>query len=322
MARALTMAYSLRMKDGALVLVDCLGFRGIWNRVNPEELIGRLKSIETKAAARVVPKYSSSMLSFGPVRFHLRLLSDTVVLSIQYEPSAYADGAEPDERQKNLLVSVACESASVLAYLFMDSEMPLPLRGCVSFGPHLCDGNFLIGPAVDQAAEYMNEPEGAFIWALPAVAERHKSFRARCLAIMELPNEMIMAAHRMAAERGADAAEGLLKHPEAGSDLFVEALRLTYAQILATPTIMENYPMPIKRGSVIDAAIINPFISARNEEDRKRIMNRYDQFLKGDRIDIWMKRQNTLKFLALAEKASAEFRQSLGSGDLPQKSQG
>jgi hypothetical protein len=310
------------MKDGALVLVDCLGFRGIWSRVNPEELIGRLKSVELQAAARVVPKYSSSMLSFGPVRFHLRLLSDTVVLSIQYEPDAYADGAEPDERQKNLLVSVACESAAVLAYLFMDSEMPLPLRGCVSFGPHLCDCNFLIGPAVDQAAEYMNEPEGAFIWVLPGVAERHKSFRGRALAIMELPNETIMAAHRMAAERGADAAEGLLKHPEAGSDLFVEALRLTYAQILASPTIMENYPMPIKRGSVIDAAIINPFISARNEEDRKRIMNRYDQFLKGDRIDIWMKRQNTLKFLALAEKAAAEFRQGLSSGDFPQNSQG
>jgi hypothetical protein len=150
------------------------------------------------------------MLSFGPIRFHLRLLSDTVVLSIQYEPDAYADGAVPDERQKNLLVSVACESAAVLAYLFMDSEMPLPLRGCVSFGGHLCDGNFLIGPAVDQAAEYMNEPEGAFIWVLPGVAERHKTFRARSLAIMEAPNEIIMAAQCMAAERGADVAEELL----------------------------------------------------------------------------------------------------------------
>jgi len=313
-------AYSLRMKDGALVLVDCLGFRGIWNRVNPQQLIDRLKLIETEAAARVVPRYSSSMLSFGPIRFHLRLLSDTVVLSIQYEPDAYADGAVPDERQKNLLVSVACESAAVLAYLFMDSEMPLPLRGCVSFGGHLCDGNFLIGPAVDQAAEYMNEPEGAFIWVLPGVAERHKTFRARSLAITEAPNEIIMAAQRMAAERGADVAEELLKHTEAGSELFVEALRLTYAQILAAPTIIENYPMPIKRGSVIDAAVINPFMAARNEEDRKRIMNRYDEFLKGGRIDIWMKRQNTLKFLALAEKAAAEFRQSLGSGERPQKS--
>ena len=309
------------MREGALILADCLGFRGIWNRVNPEKLIGRLKSIESEAASRVVPKYSSSMLSFGPVRFHLRLLSDTVVLSIQYEPGAYAHGSEPDERQKNLLVSVACESAAVLAYLFMDNDMPLPLRGCVSFGPHLCDGTFLIGPAVDQAAEYMNEPEGAFIWVLPGVAERHRSFRARSLDLMALPNEMIMAAHEIAAKRGADAAEGMLKHPEAGSELFIEALRLTYTQILAAPTIIEDYPMQIKRGAVIDAAIVNPLITAQNDEDRKRIMKRYDEYLKGDRVDIWVKRQNTLKFLAVAEQAAAQFREDLGSGEVPQGSQ-
>src|SRR5690348_414617 len=157
------------MKDGALVLVDCLGFRGIWNRVDPEGLVVRLRSIEQEAYSRVVPKYSS-MLSFGPLRSHVRLLSDTVVLSIQYHESGYSKGAEPDERQKNLLVSVACESASVLARLFIDSEMPLPLRGCISFGRHLCEGNFVLGPAVDQAAEYMNEPDGAFIWVLPSVA--------------------------------------------------------------------------------------------------------------------------------------------------------
>src|ERR1700680_1703377 len=96
--------------------------------------------------------------------------------------------------------------------------MPLPLRGCVSFGPHLCDGNVLIGPAVDQAAEYMNEPEGAFIWVLPGVAERHKSFLARSLATMNLPNEMIMAAHRMAAQRGVERAR---------SDKFTAILRFS-----------------------------------------------------------------------------------------------
>jgi len=141
--------YSLSMKDGALVLADCLGFKGIWNRVDPEKLIQRLKNIETGAAARVVPKYSSSMMSFGPIRFHFRLLSDTVVLSIQYEDSAFAEGREPDDRQKNLHVSIACESAAVLANMFIDSDMPLPLRGCISFGPHLCEGNFLVGPAID-----------------------------------------------------------------------------------------------------------------------------------------------------------------------------
>jgi hypothetical protein len=307
------------MKEGALVLADCLGFKGIWNRVEPEKLIDRLKAIEADAESRVVPKYSSSMLSFGAIRFHFRLLSDTVVLSIQYEASTYTHGREPDERQKNLLVSVACESAAVLANMFIDSDMPLPLRGCISFGSHLCEGNFVVGPAIDQAAEYMNEPEGAFIWALPGVAERHKNFRARSLALMDHPGETIMAATAIAAQRGAGDARKLLEHPEAGSDLFVEALRLTFAQMLAAPTLVEPYPMPVKRGSIIDAAVINPFMSSRNDEDRKRVIAKYENFLQGDRIDIWTKRQNTLKFLKVAEAAQAAFLTSLGSGDYPKE---
>jgi hypothetical protein len=305
------------MEEGALVLADCLGFRGIWNRVDPEKLIAKLQSMEAEAATRVVPKYSSSMLSFGPTRFHLRLLSDTVALSIQYEAKAYENGAQPDERQKNLLVSVACESAAVLARLFIDSDMPLPLRGCISFGRHLSEGNFLIGPAVDQAAEYMNEPEGAFIWVLPGVVERHKSFRERALKLMEQPKEIILEAHAIAALRGVGDAAKLLKHPEYGSDLFVEAMRMTFAQLLAAPTVIEPYPMPIKRGLSIDAGIINPFMSARNYEERRRIVRRYEEFLQGDRIDIWTKRQNTLKFLAIAEEAEAKFRETLGSGEHP-----
>jgi hypothetical protein len=147
------------MEQGAFVLVDCLGFRGIWNRIDPRDLVAKLRLLEDAATKRIVPAYGATKLSFGPVKFHLRLLSDTVALSVQYEP-------RPDkaatEYQKNLLVSMACASASELAAVFMsDDKVPLPLRGCISFGEHLCEGNFLIGPAVDEAADYMNEPEGA-----------------------------------------------------------------------------------------------------------------------------------------------------------------
>jgi hypothetical protein len=262
------------MREGALILVDCLGFKGIWNRVDPEQLIRKLTSIEDEALSAIATKYSASLLSFGPIRFHLRLLSDTVVLSLQYEESAYTNGADPDERQKNLLVSVACECASALALLFVDSEIPLPLRGCISFGRHLCESNFLIGPAVDQAAEYMNEPEGAFIWVLPEAAERHKQFQQRSMELMSVPNETIMAAQAIVAERGVEQIATLLKSPEAGTEPFVEALRLTYAQILAIPTVIDPYPMPIRKGGIIDAAIINPLIGGKDEAGYKRVIDR------------------------------------------------
>jgi hypothetical protein len=306
------------MREGALVLVDCPGFKGIWNRVDPEELIKKLTSIEGEALAAIATKYSESMLSFGPIRFHLRLLSDTVVLSVQYEESAYAKGAEPNESQKNLLVSVACECASALAKLFVDSDIPLPLRGCISFGRHLCENNFLIGPAVDQAAEYMNEPEGAFIWVLPEAVQRHKQFQKRSMELMSHEDETIMGAHAILAEKGVKGAATLLENPEAGSARFVEAMRITYAQFLAIPVVIDPYPLPIKKDGTIDAAGINPLIGGKNEEGYKRIIERYTSFLQGDRIDVQTKRQNTLKFLAVAEEAMAKFASLLGSGDYPE----
>ena len=305
------------MKEGALILIDCLGFKGIWNRVDPQKLINKLTSIENDVLASIVTKYSASLLSFGPIRFHLRLLSDTVVLSLQYEESAYAKGAEPDERQKNLLVSVACECASAIALLFVDSEIPLPLRGCISFGRHLCEGNFLIGPAVDKAAEFMNSPEGAFIWVLPEAAERHRQFRAKSVALMAAPPETFMGAHAMLAERGLEQVARLLESPEAGTERFVEAMQLTYAQFLAVPVVIDSYPMPLKGGGVIDASVVNPLLGAKDEEGCKRLIGKYASFLQGDRMDIWIKRQNTLKFLVVAEEALQKFRALLGSGDYP-----
>jgi hypothetical protein len=301
------------MKEGALVLVDCLGFRGIWNRVDPETLISNLQSIEKRAASLVMPKYSRSMLSFGHVRFHLRFLSDTVALSIQYEADAYENGAQPNERQKDLLVAIACDSAGVLANLFIDSETPLPLRGCISFGRHLCESNFLVGPAVDQAAEYMNEPDGAFIWVLPRAVGRYKNSVEQSLKLIDQPKETLLAGLAIAAHQGVDESAKLFDHPDAGSDIFIDSLRMVFAKVLARPTIIEPYPMPIKSGGTVDAGIINPFISAEDDKARKRIIVRYEEFLQGDRIDIWKKRQNTLKFLAVAEKAEAGFRATLGS---------
>ena len=107
----------------------------------------------------------------------------------------------------------------------------------------------------------------------------------------------------------------MLNHPDAGSEVFIEALRLTYSQILAAPTVIPDYPMPVKGGAVLDASIVNPFIPCKNEEDRTRIKARYENFLQGDRLEIWTKRQNTLKFLEIAERAYQQFRENLGIGE-------
>ena len=139
----------------------------------------------------------------------------------------------------------------------------------------------------------MNAAEGAFIWVLPAVAERHKKFLAHSLALISLPGEMLRGASEIVAQRGATEIAKIFEHPEASSDAFIDALRMTFAQVLTAPTVVEPYPMPMKGGSTLDSAVINPFVSAPAEEDRKRVMRRYEEFLRGDRLDIWIKRRST-----------------------------
>ena len=92
---------------------------------------------------------------------------------------------------------------------------------------------------------------------------------------------------------------------------------MTYAQVLAAPMVIANYPMPIKGGAVLDAFVINPFISCKCDEDRTLITTRYEDFLQGDRIEISAKRQNTFKFLKIAEAADKRFLEDLGSGEYP-----
>ena len=75
--------------------------------------------------------------------------------------------------------------------------------------------------------------------------------------------------------------------------------------------------MPVKRGTPLDAAVVNPFVPRMKEEERKRMIEHYEQFLRGDRMDIWVKRQNTLKFLTVADRAMAEFHSALEKGVYP-----
>jgi len=306
------------MSDGVLVLVDCLGFRGIWRRCEPQQLIDKLVSLETIAAKRIIPKYSATELSYGKVRFHLRLLSDTVALSVQYEP---IPGKTPSERQKNLLVSIACESAALLSKLFIDDDaVPLLLRGCISFGQHLCQSNFLVGPAVDEAAEYMNEPEGAFIWLLPSAASRHAEFlKDSANMLKHISDRALERIFTFLEQKGLREVAELRRQSKTWTPEHWRAIRQLFLHVLHGPNVVESYPLPVKRSPFIDAAVINPLAFGNTVSERHRMIRLYELFLQGDRIDIWVKRQNTLKFLAAADEAVSTFHSEIKTGETPRK---
>ena len=73
---------------------------------------------------------------------------------------------------------------------------------------------------MDEAAEYMNKPEGAFIWLLPGAAERHKRFLDRSLAMTQgPPTEILSEALTLVAKRGVDEMAEVTEPPDSGTDV-------------------------------------------------------------------------------------------------------
>jgi hypothetical protein len=178
------------MQEGAFALIDCLGFKGIWRRTDPTLLLRKLSNIEQVVSDRVLKQEAFKFLSFGTVRPHVRLLSDTVAISLHYEAK---DDQEPEGWQKNFLVGSICYSVIEVLSLFLQGDPPLVLRGCISYGEHLSEGNFMVGPAVDEAAEHMNIAEGAFIWLLPSAAERYRALKERTSLLLNLAEPGVVA---------------------------------------------------------------------------------------------------------------------------------
>jgi len=298
------------MQEGAFALVDCLGFKGIWKRADPELLIQKLLKIEEAVNEHLVSDVLPlRYLSFGPIRAHIRLLSDTVAISLQYEEQA---GKEPEPWQTNVLVCLICHSIIKILNLFLEGDPPLVLRGCVTYGEHLSNGNFIVGPAVDDAAEHMNIPEGAFVWVHPTAASRLRIFQARMIALTTIgqPEHWASAIQKMRDPEGKfDWARKKIE--EHGAEDFGTTLLELIRPFVMAPIVVDPYLMPIKGGAHLSCPIVNPLAFRRTVEERESIVAMYSRIIEGNRLDLWLKHQNTMSFLAECEHLSASFEDSI-----------
>jgi hypothetical protein len=145
------------MIRGALLMMDALGFKGIWDRRDANDVIETLQKLQTELQEHCANYLAQS----GPGRhrmtdYRVEFLSDTVVIGV----SVMAESAVRDI----VPVLLACRLASRLMRSAASAKVPLAYRGCLALGDFRMDGSFIIGPAVDEAAEAMNAAEGAFVW--------------------------------------------------------------------------------------------------------------------------------------------------------------
>ncbi len=243
------------MKKGAFALIDCLGWKGIWQRSSESALIEKLERIQDEVKA-VEDKFNSQHCDM-PIKAQILLISDTVAISIQYEN----DESLINNTYKSYLVRAASLSVVGIQKLFLAEKPRIVLRGCITYGDHVVVKNFIIGPAVDEAANYYEIAEGALVWL-----------------------------HRSA---GIHYSQANLLQDDIHS-LFIP------------------YDMPLKTGARLKSLVLNPLYLENSADGRRVIIEGYLEAMQGvDRIDVWLKGQNTLDFLQTAESVAAELEQKI-----------
>lgn len=271
------------MYEGAFALIDCLGFKGIWKKHNPDIIIKKLNRLNSTLNAEIkIDTLPWCGLFAEHIKVHACLISDTVAVSIQYlDPQSHLK----DRKHDAVLVGICCRVVGKVMDLFLNHTPSLVMRGCIVFGEHLAKGNFFIGPAVDEAAEHMGLADGAFVWLSPS------SYELYCHD-NDQKNEYL--------ERMFDR----YKNTNLGN----QNMQALMKEFNFDPLLMENYSMPVKMGRVLSCAVINP-IGAFN--DSEKIITLYRNAMQSNSLDVWIKLQNTLNFLKLAKEQVEAFNQRI-----------
>lgn len=249
-----------KMRPGAIAFIDFLGSRGIWNRHDPVLILHSLKQLQDVVNQHnaIGMKYIyEEHQSIAPhIKVEAIFISDTVCLACWYDFQ---------EEQEMTLCPLVYILGKVAANLIRESALvnpPRSLRGCISTGLFSISGNFLIGPAVDEAAEYMDVADGAFTFLTPSAENCVKE-----------------AAHYI---------QYLLQTGQASEQEQDEGIDLS---------LFLPYEVPIKNGVSHTAPVLNP-LACEMSENQATIIDRILRSFDINREDVRNKMDNTKKFLA------------------------
>jgi hypothetical protein len=297
------------MQEGAFVLIDCLGFKGIWKRTDPDLLLRKFSKLGPSIQERLGHlEILFSINGTDQLRIHNRLLSDTVAISFQFETR---EGAEYSDNDRGLLVFCACLITPLVMHWFLEEEPPLVFRGCITYGKHFIENNFIAGPAIDEAAEYMNLAEGAFVWLHPSAAALYR----KCLEDLSTDTRLNEETIREKIKEKEEALRSNLLMRRivelCGRDAIVEFFKLVLTAMRNAPFVIDPYRMPIKNGGHLECPVVNPLMSAKSVEVMRAMIEKYSAYISGDKLDIWLKRQNTIEFLREALRQFEEFEMNM-----------
>src|SRR5260370_26270983 len=155
------------MFHGGFIMMDALGWKGITKRpgVSIEDLLPKLRRLRNVAnSGEESFKKAQDALpgKFAGMRVQVACLSDTIALGV-----GMSHGFPASEPPAHYSIVMAGTIATRILGDAGRPPIPLGYRGCMTFGDFDMDDRFLVGPAVDEAAELYGQAEAAVLWLSP-----------------------------------------------------------------------------------------------------------------------------------------------------------
>ena len=128
------------MKNGAITLLDILGWKGIWQRnTAPIETLEKLVYVAT-----MQEKYATEQFKKSDLQIEIKNISDTLAIVL------YTDDCN---------TALAIQSMICSKLIVESLKLGLPLRGAMCYGKLISNNNIMAGPAVDEVASWYENTE-------------------------------------------------------------------------------------------------------------------------------------------------------------------
>jgi hypothetical protein len=147
-----------RMQDGVVVFLDALGVKGIWARAEPEGVISSWEEVLKRLydSIKKLPRTGSVGDKKESLDYNIAAFSDTVIITLKCteDPAAHVP----------LVAKIVSDA------FFFALVKGIYFRGVIAIGKFYQSNTLVIGPAIDEAAEWYTQPEWMGVSTAPSAS--------------------------------------------------------------------------------------------------------------------------------------------------------
>ena len=147
-----------RMQEGVVVFLDALGVKGIWARAEPESVINSWEDVlkRLNESIRKSPRTGTVGDRAECLDYNITAFSDTVIITLKClnDPAAHVP----------LVAKIVSDA------FFFALVKGIYFRGVIAIGKFYQSNTLVIGPAIDEAAEWYTQPEWMGVSTAPSAS--------------------------------------------------------------------------------------------------------------------------------------------------------